>query len=285
MIEVAEANGQTISQVALAQTAIDMDKTEEFVKNKMRKSLQVMREAIQTGLDKSIADEKKITGPMAYKFKQYVSSGKNISGGLIGEIIYNALATSEVNACMGKVVAAPTAGSCGIIPACLITLEKHFGFSEDELIMAMINASAIGMVIAKNASISGAEGGCQAECGSSAAMAASAITELMGGTPTMCGHAVAQALKSLMGLVCDPVAGLVEEPCIIRNSSSAVIAVISAEYALAEVDNAIPVDEVIETMGIVGRQLPSCLRETAEGGIAGTPTAKCIHNRIFKNSQ
>ena len=274
LIDVAENKNTTISQIALEQTTIDMQISETEIKNKMLNSIQVMKDAIKNGLDKNIAQSKKMTEAMAYKFKKIVGTEKNISGNFIGQVITNALAISETNAAMGKIVAAPTAGSCGIIPACLLTLQKHLNLPDEKIVMGLINSSAIGMVIAKKASISGAEGGCQAECGSASAMAASAMTELLGGTPKMCADAIAHALKSLMGLICDPVAGLVEEPCIIRNASCATIAVISCEYALAQIKTIIPVDEVIEAMNQVGKQMPSCLKETAEGGVAASCSAK-----------
>lgn len=282
IIDFANKSNKTISEVTLTQSATDMEISEEEVYNIMYNNLQVMKEAIENGLQEGLKSISGLTGGMAYKMKKSVDDNKNFSGSLMGEIIYSALATTEVNASMGKIVAAPTAGSCGILPACLITIQKHFGISDEKIVMAMINASAVGLVIAKNASISGAVGGCQAECGTSSAMTASAICEVLGGTPDMCGHATAQALKSLMGLVCDPVAGLVEEPCIIRNASSASVAVVSAEMSLAGIESIIPVDEVINAMKKVGEQMPVCLKETSAGGIAVTPTGKRIKNELLK---
>lgn len=270
----------TISELTLRETAKAEKMTEEEVYNDMLNKYVVMKNAIARGLKDDKPSPSGLSGDMAYKMKKSVEKG-NFSGNFMGEIIYSALAVSEVNACMGCVVAAPTAGSCGVIPACLHTLQNQHSLTDKQVVMALANASAVGLILAKNASISGAEGGCQAECGSAAAMIASGIVEIFGGTPSQCGDAVAQALKSLMGLVCDPVAGLVEEPCITRNVAAATVAVSSAELALANIGTIIPVDEVIETMGRVGRQLPMELRETARGGLATTPTGRDIHQRIF----
>lgn len=281
IIHFANKSNKTISEVTLEQSAKDMGISEEKVYNMMYNNLKVMKEAIESGLEKDLRSVSGITGGMASKMKKSVDDNKNFSGQLMGEIIYSALSTIEVNASMGKIVASPTAGSCGILPGCIITIQKHFDIDDRKVVMAMINASAVGLVIAKNASISGAVGGCQAECGTSAAMTASAICELLGGTPDMCGHATAQALKSLMGLVCDPVAGLVEEPCIIRNASSASVAVVSAEMSLAGIESVIPVDEVISAMKSVGQQMPMCLKETADGGIAATPTGRRLKKELF----
>jgi len=280
IIEKAIAEGVGISALILTHTAQSTKRSEEDIIAQMLEKLAVMKQAIKDGCAKDLRSISGITGDMAFQVKERFDNGKGFCGGFIGEIIYNSLAVMQINACMGKIVAAPTAGSCGILPGCLIALQNHYGLSDRQLVDGMLNASAVGMVIAKNATLAGAEGACQSECGSAAAMAASAVTELMGGTPTMCGHAAAQALKSLMGLVCDPVAGLVEEPCIIRNPTSAMVALCSAEMSLAGIESLIPVDEVIITMGIVGKQIPESLRETAEGGIAICKTAKKIEKLL-----
>ena len=280
MITEAEAQNAPISAVTLRQTALDMEKTEAEVFRQMKHALDVMKASITDGLEAGLRSASGLSGGMAFKVKQHVESGQSLSGGFMGEAIYNALAVAELNACMGTIVASPTAGSSGILPACLIALQNQRGLSDQDLVAGLLNASAVGLVIAKNASISGAEGGCQAECGAAAAMAASAMTELSGGTPAQCGHAVAHALKSLLGLVCDPVAGLVEEPCVTRNSGSTAVAIMAAQMALAGVESVIPVDEVILAMGEIGRQLPETLRETAKGGLAKTKTGKAIAKRL-----
>jgi len=276
MIELAEAEGAAISTLALRQAAIDTERSEEAIIKQMAESLSVMKEAVIQGCEKGLQSISGLTGDWAFRVKSRFENKNGFCGDFVGEVIYNALAVMQVNACMGKIVAAPTAGSCGILPGCLIALQNHYGLTDEQLINGLFNASAIGMVIAKNATLAGAEGACQSECGSAAAMTASAVTEIMGGTPTMCGHAAAQALKGLMGLVCDPVAGLVEEPCIIRNPTSAMVALCSAEMALAGIPSLIPVDEVIKAMDAVGKLLPASLRETAEGGIAASPTGRKI---------
>lgn len=281
LLNLCNENNLSISEVALKSTALELEISEEEVYNRMKISFDVMMDAINDGLELKEKSVSGMSGGMAIKMKEQVINKKNFSGSFLGEIIYSALAVSEINACMGKIVAAPTAGSCGILPACLSALKNHLDLEEKKLIMALINASAIGKVISINATVSGAEGGCQAECGSASAMIASGITEALGGTPKMCADAAAQALKSHLGLVCDPVAGLVEEPCIIRNVSSATIAVSSAEMTLAGIESIIPLDEVIETMYRVGCQLPPELRETAKGGVAITDTAKKIEEKVF----
>ncbi len=182
---------------------------------------------------------------------------------------------------MGRIVAAPTAGSCGILPAALLTMQAEKNIPERDCVMSLFTASAVGMVIANNASLAGAQGGCQAECGSAAAMAAAAIVELAGGTPHMVEHAIAIAIKNILGLVCDPVAGLVEIPCIKRNASGVAGAFVAAELALAGIESAIPADEVIWTMKKVGDAMSSSLKETAEGGLAATPTGRRLHEQVF----
>ncbi len=210
-----------------------------------------------------------------------VRSGKSICGKVIGEAIAKALAVSETNACMGKIVAAPTAGSCGILPAALLTVMEAYQVQEHDAVMSLFTAAGFGMVIAKKASIAGAEGGCQAECGSASAMAAAALAEVMGGTPQMAGNACAIALKNILGLVCDPVAGLVEIPCIKRNASGVTNAFTAADMALAGIESAIPPDEVIEAMKKIGDAMPNSLKETAEGGLAVTPTGKKLYQKVF----
>jgi L-serine dehydratase len=218
---------------------------------------------------------------MAPAVKRQIDGGRGLTDGFIGNVIYSALATAELNACMGRIVAAPTAGSCGIVPACLAGMENYHGTEPEAVVMSLFNAAAIGMIIAKNASIAGAEGGCQAECGSAAAMAAAAMVELKGGTPGMSANACAFALESILGLVCDPVAGLVEVPCVVRNASCAMTAVTAAELALAGIESLVPADEVIDAMQSISKQMPPSLRETAEGGIAASPAAREFERKFF----
>jgi len=222
-----------------------------------------------------------LTGGDAYKLFRRSENGQCLSGPLLSNGIRMAMAVSELNASMGKIVASPTAGSCGILPGAIGACLEVKNISKDSAVMALFTAGAIGMVVANVASISGAEGGCQAECGTASAMAAGAVVEMMGGEPQMISHAVAIALKCILGLVCDPVAGLVEIPCIKRNASGVSLAFTAAELALAGIISHIPADEVILTMKKVGREMSETLKETAEGGLACTKTGKLLQEQIF----
>lgn len=204
----------------------------------------------------------------------------SLCGEFVQQVISTALKTGECNACMGCIVAAPTAGSCGVMPAVLLPTQNKFKLSDDQMIRSLYVAAGFGQVIASRACISGAEGGCQAEIGSASAMAAAALVHLRGGTPEQMAHACAMALKNLLGLVCDPVAGLVEVPCVKRNVIGAVNALSCADMALAGIRSAIPCDEVIDAMRTVGDSLPTSLRETGLGGLAATPTARRIAQRL-----
>lgn len=277
----AEKQNTRISDIVLKDQAVMMEKEEEELKLTMKTMLDTMRRSTCEGIHPERRSGSGLSGGDAYKMEQVVKEGRTITGNVIGKALTKALATSETNACMGKVVAAPTAGSCGILPAVLTTIAEERELEDEQLIMALFTASAIGMVIANRASISGAEGGCQAECGSASAMAAAALVELCGGTPAMVGHACAISLKSVLGLVCDPVAGLVEIPCIKRNAMGAANAFVSAELALAGIESRIPVDEVIHAMKTIGDCMIPALKETAEGGLAATPTAKEYMKQIF----
>ena len=262
------AGSGKISDVVLTCQA-DEDRTDkESLIAYMRKCLSVMEESVEAGMDANLRSNSGMVGGQAHQLLQAVKAGKTVSGDFLGGMAARALAVAECNACMGKVVASPTAGSCGILPGTLLTAKEKFGCSDDELIAALFTAAGIGKVIAQRASISGAEGGCQAECGSAAAMAAAALVELRGGSAEACGHAVAFALMNMMGLVCDPLDGLVEIPCVYRNIAGVSIATTSADLALAGIKLILPVDEVIDAMGDVGRALPESLRETGLGGCA-----------------
>ncbi|TYC84517.1 L-serine ammonia-lyase, iron-sulfur-dependent, subunit alpha [Acetobacterium wieringae] len=278
----ATKKGKPISALVLADQALQMERSQQDLIEEMNKSLQVMAEAASKGLNSGSKSASGLSGGDALKMKQAIHAGQSLGGMVLSETLAKALAIAEVNACMGRIVAAPTAGSCGIIPALLLTLKEAYDLTEAQVVMSLFTAAGLGMVIAKKASISGAEGGCQAECGSAAAMAAAAAVELMGGTPQMCAHACAIAIKSVLGLVCDPVAGLVEVPCVKRNASGAANALIAAEMALAGIESVIPVDEVIAAMKDIGDAMPKTLKETAEGGLADTPTAKKMAREIFR---
>ena len=247
----------------------------------MERSLEVMRESVEEGLDPDKRSASGLTGGDAYKMMRAVQENRNICGKIFGDAMTKALAVSQTNACMGRIVAAPTAGSCGILPSALLTISESRNIPNEDVVMALFTASAVGMVIANNASIAGAAGGCQAECGAASAMAAAAIVEICGGTPKMCEHACAIALKNILGLVCDPVAGLVEIPCIKRNAAGVANAFVAAELALAGIESAIPADEVIIAMKKIGDAMSSTLKETAEGGLAVTPTGKKLCEKVF----
>ncbi|MCR4956216.1 MAG: L-serine ammonia-lyase, iron-sulfur-dependent, subunit alpha [Lachnospiraceae bacterium] len=281
LANLAKKNGCNISQIVLQEQATAMECTEKQVFERMKETYHVMKKAELKGQKKDTVSTSGLTGGDAYKIKKHITEGKSLSGDFLTGALMRATAISELNAAMGKIVAAPTAGSCGILPAAVITMQEEKGCSEKDCVMALLTASGVGMVIANNASVSGAEGGCQAECGSASAMAAAAIVELAGGTPEQCLHAVAIALKNILGLVCDPVAGLVEIPCIKRNASGVANAITAAELALCGIKSALPADEVILAMKQVGDKIDVSLRETAEGGLASCPTAKCLCDKVY----
>ena len=277
----AKEKGCLISDIVIIEQAKAQEVTEEALVERMEKSFAVMEESVASGFEEGLVSASGLTGGAAYKMKQAVDEGKTICGKFFGEALAKALAVSETNACMGKIVAAPTAGSCGILPAALLTLMEEKQLPRQTMVRALFTASAVGMVIAKNASIAGAEGGCQAECGSASAMAAAALVEACGGTVDMVSHACAIAIKNILGLVCDPVAGLVEIPCTKRNAAGVANAFVAAELALAGIESAIPADEVIWAMKKVGDSMSAALKETAEGGLAATPTGKRLCRRVF----
>ncbi len=278
---VGEANRGSckISDVVLRIQSEQMGVSQDEIIGKMHRQLSVMKQAAKGGFgDKRSASG--LSGGMAKRYSESSQSGRLISG-VAHRAIAIALAVAEHNACMGLIVASPTAGSCGILPGVLLSVGELYHKSDVELVSGLFNSAGIGMVIAKRAFVSGAQGGCQAECGSAAAMAASAAVELMDGTPEMCAWACAFSLKFTMGLVCDPVAGLVEVPCVKRNASNAAIALTAAELALTGIESAIPADEVIDAMRDVGLKMPEALKETSLGGLAATKTAKAIEKRLY----
>ena len=245
-------------------------------------------QAIQDAADSYTGTQRSVSGLVGgdgLKMRLYARRGESIGGEFMDEVIVQAISMAESNACMRRIVAAPTAGSCGVVPAVLLPLCEREHYTQHELLEALYVASGIGAVIAYRASISGAAGGCQAEIGTASAMAAGALVSLRGGTNEQIGHAVAMALKNLMGLVCDPVAGLVEVPCVKRNVIGAVNAISAADMTLAGIESRIPVDEVIDAMGEVGRRMPVEFRETALGGLAATPTGKAVKERMPHGAQ
>lgn len=245
----------------------------------MRSLYHAMKHADQT-YDKNLRSPSGMSGGDGAKLAAARRDARCILDDFLMSVMEKAVKMAESNACMRRIVAAPTAGSCGVIPAVFISFEEQKNASEEEIIKAMFVAAGIGSVIAQNASISGAQGGCQAEIGSASAMAAGGIAYLEGGNTECIIHAAALALKSMLGLTCDPVAGLVEVPCIKRNVSGAVNAITSAQMSLAGIRSAIPPDEVIDSMRRIGQQLPSCLKETGEGGLAVSPTAVELSKRL-----
>ena len=280
LVETALEKGRRIGKAVLEDQAVQMEQSEEALMAQMEKSLQVMEKAVERGMDPQLRSTSGLTGGDAWKMMEYGKSG-GITGSFMTGAMARALAVSEYNAAMGKIVAAPTAGSCGIMPGCLVSVMKERNISREKVIEGMFTAAGFGMVIAKRASVSGAQGGCQAECGSAAAMTAAAMVEMMDGSPKQAADACAIALKNQLGLVCDPVAGLVEIPCIKRNVAGIMVAFSSADMALAGIESRIPADEVIDAMKEVGDSLPCALKETAQGGLANTPTAKRMKESVF----
>jgi len=281
LINETKENNCRISDIVLRNECKLMECSEEEVRSKIRKVLYVMKDAAQSGIDKETRSVSGLIGGNAVKADQYRKNNRTVCGDVVNRAIARALSTSEVNASMGRIAAMPTAGASGIVPAAVITAAETIDADEEAIIDALLTASGIGQLIKKNATISGAEGGCQAECGAGAAMAAAAIVELYGGTPEMALDAGAIALKSILGLVCDPVAGLVEVPCSKRNATGVVNAMACADMALAGIKSMIPFDEVVDAMYKIGKALPAALRETSMGGLATTPTGETLRCRLI----
>lgn len=252
----------------------------ETVWGKMESMLEVMKQATKQGVRQREKSYSGLVGGDACLLAQCDS----FIGPVITKAAAYAMSVSEVNAGMGRIVACPTAGSCGIVPGAILATGDFLKCQDDKLIRALFTAAGVGEVIAGNASVSGAVGGCQAECGTAAAMAAAAVAEMLGGTPRQSSNALALALKNMLGLVCDPVAGLVEVPCVKRNAFAAVHALVAAQMTLAGIESIIPADEVIDAMYRIGLDIPCTLRETSEGGLAKTPTALGITKRLIKSN-
>lgn len=282
LIKLCTEKNKHISDIVIEKALLNEDITyDDFMRN-MKNVYETMNISANEGLDKEIISISGLTGGNAKLVEDYRKNNKTVSGDFVNKAMARALSTSELNAAMGRIVAAPTAGASGILPGIISSLKDRFELTEEEIINGLLNSSAIGEIVAKNATISGAEGGCQAECGTASSMAASAIVEMLGGTPEQCIHAASFALINIMGLICDPVAGLVEFPCALRNASGVTNALISADLALAGVKSLIPFDEVVDAMFDVGRAMPASLRETALGGIASSPTGEDIKRRILE---
>ncbi|MBR6028213.1 MAG: L-serine ammonia-lyase, iron-sulfur-dependent, subunit alpha [Clostridia bacterium] len=282
LVEAAEARRIAISQLVLEDQAAALETSQLETFERMEIDLQVMVRSVAMGAKKDQRSMSGLTGGESWLMAEYMQkTAGGLSGSFLGGAMARALAVAGCNASMGRIVAAPTAGSCGILPGCLVAMMEDRHVPEKDVVMAMFTAGAFGMVIANRASIAGAQGGCQAECGSAAAMAAAALTELGGGTPAQCADACAIAIASQMGLVCDPVAGLVEIPCIKRNVSGVMVAFSSADMALAGIRSKIPADECLDAMREVGDALPASLKETAGGGLAATPTGRRLRDQVF----
>ncbi len=281
LLELCNKNNQSISEVMHLREVVYGDLDTDGVDLKMKKSLEIMRHSAHKPLKEVVRSMGGMIGGEASKLEERRVSGKSICGNVLTKALIYSQAVLEVNASMGVIVAAPTAGSAGVLPAVLFALEEEFGLSEETLLKGMFTAGAIGYLLMKNASVSGAEAGCQAEIGSAAAMASAAAVEMMGGTPEQCLDAASITISNMLGLVCDPIAGLVEMPCQSRNAAGASNALTSAEMALAGIKAAVPFTEMAACMYRVGKGLPSELRETALGGCAATPTGCDLKCRIF----
>jgi L-serine dehydratase len=280
LVELAESQKKPISEIMIEQEMMVSGKTREEIFAAMELNLDVMEKAVERGLQ-GVTSHSGLTGGDAVLIQQYIQKGQFLSGETILDAVSKAVATNEVNAAMGTICATPTAGSAGVVPGTLFALKNKLQPTREQMVRFLFTAGAFGFVVANNASISGAAGGCQAEVGSAAGMAAAAIVEMAGGTPSQCAEAMAITLKNMLGLVCDPVAGLVEVPCVKRNAMGAANAMVAADMALAGVTSRIPCDEVIDAMFKIGQTMPSALRETAQGGLAATPTGRELEAKIF----
>lgn len=282
LVQTAETQRKPLSELVIETECHESGSNRKEVWQQMRSNLLTMRAAIKQGENElGVRSKTGLTGGEAIKLKKYRAKGKTLSGDIMMAAVENAIATNEVNAAMGVICATPTAGSSGTLPGALFMLEQRLGLSEDQMIRFLFTAGGLGLIIANHAGIAGAIGGCQEEVGSASAMAAAAAVEAAGGSPEQSSQALAIALSNLLGLVCDPIAGLVEIPCVKRNAIGAGNALIAADMALAGCTSMIPADECISALDKVGRSMPVDLRETGLGGLAGTPTGQAIKAKIF----
>ena len=271
LLEICQNTGCSIGAIALKKESQDKEIPESDLQKQMADVYLVMKESALSGLKQTTRSPSGLSGGDAAKVSN-AATDKSFLSPMLKDALAMGLAVNETSAAQGKIVACPTAGSCGILPAAILSYEKHHSISQEAVINALFTAGAIGQIIEANACIAGAKGGCQAECGTAAAMAAGALIELSGGTPEQVVQAATLAIKNLLGLACDPVAGLVEVPCVKRNGILSAYSFIAAEMAQTGIKSAIPPDEVVDAMFRIGQMLPSALRETAEGGLAVTPT-------------
>lgn len=281
LLEICEKHSISLSEYAIRCEVEERGLTRDEVVEKMRENLKVMISAANEGMEKEVYSVSGLIGGDGFKLYNYAKEGKTLTGNVTNMAMAMALSSSEVNASMGKIVACPTAGSCGILPAVILSAGKKLELDEDGLLRGLFAAAAVGIIIGLNATLSGAEGGCQAECGSASAMGAAAVVEMMGGTPQMSLDAAAIILKNVLGLVCDPVAGLVEIPCAKRNVQGAITAICTADMVMAGVLSKIPFDDTVSAMYKVGKALPSSLRETALGGVATTKEGLRLKEKVF----
>lgn len=285
LVELAESEKMPISEIMIQKEMETFNKSRQEVFDQMAGNLDVMEKAVHKGLNEQVKSHSGLTRGDAVKIRTYMNEAPVLLSGRDAlDVVSRSMAVSEVNAAMGTVVATPTAGACGILPGCVFTAAERLNSDRETMVRALFVSGAIGYCIANNAFISGAAGGCQAEVGSATAMSAAAMVEMAGGTPSQSAEAVAIALKNMLGLVCDPVAGLVEAPCVKRNAMGGAIAMVAADMAMAGVKSVIPTDEVIEAMFRIGRDMPVSLKETALGGLAATPTGRAHERRIFGKS-
>jgi L-serine dehydratase len=281
LIKLAETQNISISEVMILKEMEESGRTRDAIFNQMEHNLSIMELAVERGITEQVRSHSGLTGGDAILLQDYIKSGKSLAGNTLLDAVSKAVATNEVNAAMGTICATPTAGAAGVVPGVLFGLKEKLNPTREAMVRFLFTAGAFGFVVANNASISGAAGGCQAEVGSATAMAAAAVVEMAGGTPAQAAEAMSIALKNMLGLVCDPVAGLVEVPCVKRNAMGAAKAIVAADMALAGIKSRIPCDEVIDAMYRIGLQMPRALRETAEGGLADTPTARAFEKKLF----
>ena len=282
LLEICTTRSIKIYEYTIENEIIETGLTYEEIFEKMRNNLRVMKSSSEYARRNKVISVSGLIGGDAYKLQKYVENRKSLTGDFMTLAMARALSCSEVNAAMGKIVAAPTAGSCGILPAVIISAGEKLNLSEDDMVKSLFTASGIGMIIAKNATLAGAEGGCQAECGSAAAMGSAAAVEMMGGSPAQALDAAAIVIKNILGLVCDPIAGLVEVPCAKRNIAGVVSALCTADVAMAGIESKIPFDDTVSAMYKIGKQMPCELRETAMGGLAMTETGIKLRKQVFK---
>ena len=280
LVKIAEKKNISISEVMIQQEMDLKNQSREEIFSQMEKNLRVMERAVEDSLE-GIQSVTGLTGGDAVRVQQYMKNNQTLSGPILLDAVSKAMGTNEVNAAMGLVCATPTAGSAGCVPGTLFAVKEQLKPTHEQMVRYLFTAGAFGFIVANNAFISGAAGGCQAEVGSAGAMASAAIVEMAGGTPQQSADAFAMTLKNMLGLVCDPVAGLVEVPCVKRNAAGSSLAIVSADLALAGVKSRISCDEVIGAMYRIGQTMPSTLRETGEGGLADTPTGRLLKEKIF----